>query len=140
LKKIRITNKELWNLSETLADIIHQYLVAFRAYERHLILYSHDYEKPDFSWEQEHSDDTEWFLDELIWTFKTLAHGDEEVEALTQEVFGGENATMVMESLDFSSIRANPKYEILRNREKEVSERTKKGLELFAKHFGSLWD
>ena len=140
MKKIRITTKELWNLNGVLADIIHQYLVAFKAYDRHLILYSPDYENPDWDFNDEVRDETEWFLNELIWTFKTLADGCDtpEIEELRMEIFGGE---FLDEDGNFrNDYGEHPRYEEFRKLENDVDARVKSGLDLFAKYFQSLWD
>ena len=141
-KKIRITKKELWNLDATLADIIHQYLVAFKAHDRHLVLYSPDYDDPNWDPSGEIRDETEWFLDELIWTFNYLARGDEAEEALISEVFDAESIENLINEggMDFSTIRDTPKYNELRALETENHDRATRGLELFAKRFRSLWD
>lgn len=138
-KRIRITNKELWNLDTTLADIIHQYLVAFKAYDRHLVLYSSDYEDTNVGVD-DIRDETEWFLDELIWTFNALAHGIPEVEDLAAEVFGVENAVSVDESGRLVFNVDEEKREELRQLQKETQERIDNGLMLFAKNFQRLWD
>jgi hypothetical protein len=155
-KKIRILKKELWNLDSTLSDIIHQYLVAFKNAERLGILYSHDFEKPGFKMMGEdgmptgYSNDTEWFLDELIWTFKTLSEGGvdsiPEVEAMIEEVFGHDGAMSFSddeEHLGYSvvSFRIDEeKNKQLRALEEKLQERITKGLALFAKYFQALWD
>lgn len=142
MKKIRITKKELWNLDATLADIIHQYLVAFKESDRHLILYSHEYDSPDFDPMSDYSDDTEWFLDELIWTFETLANGGEtpEIEELISEVFGGER-TMVIDDEGYVSFNLDEeKYAKLRETEKAVQARIQAGLKMFSENFQRLWD
>lgn len=138
-KKIRILKKELWNLDSTLADIIHQYLVAFKASERHLILYSHEFEDPEFKFFDdngltEYSDDTEWFLDELIWTFATLANGSEtpEYETLLMEIFGEADL-----SVDHTK---HQKYEEFIQLGKEIETRIQRGLDLFTKRFSHLGD
>lgn len=142
MKKIRILKKELWNLDATLADIIHQYLVAFKESDRHLILYSHEYTKPDFNWEEEYSDDTEWFLDELIWTFKVLSNSGEtpEIEELIHEVFGAERTMVIDENGEVTFNLDEEKYAKLREIENVTQARIKAGLELFAKYFQGLWD
>lgn len=142
MKKIRISEKELWNLNCVLADIIHQYLVAFKEYDRHLILYSHEFDGPDFNPLSDYSDDTEWFLDELIWTFKTLANGGDtpEVEELTSEVFGGDDV-MVIDDEGYVSFNLDEeKNAKLRELRVANQERINQGLSLFAKYFQKLWD
>lgn len=144
MKKIRITKKELWNLNGVLADIIHQYLVAFKAYDRHLVLYSPDYADPDWDPSGDIRDETDWFLDELIWTFKTISEGGvssiPEVEELIGEVFGGERS-MVIDDEGYVSFNLDEeKYAKLREIEGINQDRINRGLELFAKNFERLWD
>jgi hypothetical protein len=143
-KKIRILKKELWNLDSTLADIIHQYLVAFKDVERLGILYSHAYNDPEFTIDQDHEDNTDWFLDELIWTFKTISEGGTdsipEIDALISEVFGAERAMVVSEDGEVSFNLNEEKYAKLRELTKVNQERIDRGLQLFAKYFQGLWD
>lgn len=143
-KKIRILKKELWNLDSTLADIIHQYLVAFKAAPRMGILYSHEFENPDFNPFEEYSNDTEWFLDELIWTFKVISEGGvdsiPEVDALISEVFGEERSMTVSEDGEVSFNLNEEKHKELRELEKVHQERITKNLAMFGKYFQALWD
>lgn len=143
-KKIRITEKELWNLDSTLANIIYQHLVAFKGYERHLVLYSHEYDDPDFDPMSEYSDDTEWFLDELIWTFDALRRGGvsglPDIEEMASEIFGIENAMTIDENGLVKSNIDEEKLEKMRALESEYQNRINNGLALFAKNFERLWD
>jgi len=150
-KQIEIEEKELWNLDSTLADIIHQYLVAFKKSERLGVLYSHMFEEPDFSYEKYEymvTNDTDWFLDELIWTFEVLSNGGvdniPEVDVLIQEVFGAPDAmTFEKSETGLASMTFNldeEKHAELRALEKHYQERINRGLAMFAKYFQSLWD
>ena len=144
-KKIKIKRNELWNLDSTLADIIHQYLVAFKNEEGRMgILYSHEFEKEDFDPGEEYSNDTDWFLDELIWTFKVISEGGvdsiKEIDKLIMEIYGKEDAMVIGEGGVVSFNIDEEKNKELRALQQLHQDRVNKNLAMFAKYFEGLWD
>lgn len=118
---------DLYNLDMSLAKVIHKYLVEFRNMDRQCVIYKN-------------MDETNKLLDELIWTFDTIANQGytPELRELSEELHGADT------SEDFSrkikNLRNHPKYELYGQKTRETERRIDEGLKLFAKYFRSLWD
>lgn len=144
--KIAWKNRLLFNLDMSLAYVIRDALIAFKNYDRVGVTYS----EGDITWkdgEEDRSnwvDKSEWFLDELIWTFDTISRGGvdgiPEIDALIQEIFG----EVVNRSGDLNTSLAtahnHPEYKRMRELENAAQARVDAGLKLFAENFQRLWD
>jgi hypothetical protein len=127
-----IEKRDLYNLDVTLAEIILKHLVAFKGIHRHGILYSHEFEKDSFIHFSDFSDDTEWFLDELIWTFSEL----------TTDASNSENETLFMKNATGKAFteEEKAKWDNIMDETKAREIRINNGLRLFGKYFRHLWD
>lgn len=146
---------KLWNMDNTLAEIIYEWLVAFKKAPRNGILYSKTVDliaprEEPVDWEKH--DDTEWLLDELIWTFDIIRNGgamhSPEATALwdaesdkhdySLDFQKNENGDAVFVSHMWENDEAgrDEYYAVV----KRVQERVDSGLKLFAEMFEGLWD
>lgn len=145
--RINWKNNFLFSLDNSLAYVIRDALIAFKNMDRAAVTYS----EGEITWkdgEEDRSnwvDKSEWFLDELIWTFNTISLGGvtglPEIEALIHEVFGGIDLSKpdyINESLD--KAHAHPSYQKMRELEDAAQARVNAGLKLFADNFERLWD
>lgn len=143
-QKIRYgcSDKECWNLDVTLSKIIHTKLCYFKKMNR-------------MGWPSRISSDCgisntyedlciqkwEEILDEMIWTFDFINNPDKYApfpEELMQKNTNSENL-----SEDLNREKTQQKQQIWNQYVKKCEDlgvRKQKGLELFAKHFDSLWD
>ena len=132
-------NSKLINLDITLAEIIRDHLIDFKNMDRAGVLYSKNNESLDETYDQTRDgDDTEWMLDELIWTFSLLAEGgalnDPSVQKKSSFKFNEEGVM----SFEFDSEEGSKEDWL--NEIGEVQARIDSGLILFAKMFQRLWD
>lgn len=129
------TKNELINLNTTLAKVIRDYLIEFKKMNRGGIIYEVDGENK-----------TEWFLDELIWTFNTVYLGgateDEKPRKIWDEItFGATNKDKPEDVLnEIKSLYSNPKMRIWEKEVRQTQERINEGLRLFSIYFEGLWD
>ena len=139
---------EMYNLDATLSKFIHDKLVEFKKFRNesyvYIMIYSHEIENGTKTIDdKEITDDTNWLLDEFIWTFKTIA-ADEDYESPSLkiimsdlELVGQDADNNVMEKI--ASIREHLLYETYLKEMEEQEERIKRNLYLFGKYFRSLW-
>lgn len=154
---MNIKKEDLINLDVTLAEIIKEHLVAFKNMERLGILYSKDWEgqNPQLKYETEFSDDTEWFLDELIWTFTMISKrlndppfDDEELQQVLNQIHTNleneiGNYRQNDNADDIFNVTAkinSEEYKAYNKKLSEIEERIQNGLSLFSRYYTSLWD
>lgn len=127
----------LINFDQSLAHVIYNGLVAYRKYNRH-VMYEDDTD----------NDLTEWWFDEVLWTFDTIRKGGvgshPEVTALYEAAF--ENATRLLVPVGDSNLST---YEVdgvdedlkeaWLDKSCELQHRVDRGLGLFAERFQSMW-
>jgi len=139
---------EMYNLDATLSKFIHDKLIEFKKFRNesyvYIMIYSHEIENGTKTIDdKEITDDTNWLLDEFIWTFKTIA-ADEDYESPSLkiimrdlELVGENSENHVMEKI--TGIREHPLYDTYLKEMEEQEERIKRNLYLFGKYFRSLW-
>lgn len=133
---LKIHKDDLGDLDRTLAEVIYRFLIEFKKLNRTDTIYSHRTDSfPDVDSEY-WSDDTEWFLDELIYTFKTISKGlDPEVKKLIKEL---DLLSKDQDNVKEEEITAK-EDEILKTNQ-ESRARITMGLELFSRYFRHLWE
>ena len=121
---VRIDPYDTWSMDHTLALIVHPMLVQLKA-ANHGYFSSDPDDAPQIGKGEETDyggndtlalDRYNWIMDEMIWTFEQLAHGDE--------------LTFYDSEKDFYDIDAARAHD----------ERIANGLRLFGKYFRALWD
>jgi len=121
---VRIDPYDTWSMDHTLALIVHPMLVQLKA-ANHGYFSSDADDAPQIGKGEETDyggndtlalDRYNWIMDEMIWTFDQLAHGDE--------------LTFYDSKKDFYDIDAARAHD----------ERIANGLRLFGKYFRALWD
>lgn len=139
-----ISKEKLINLNSTLSEIIRDHLIQFKNMERAGIIYSKSgkLDDEDFSI-AEHGDDTEWLLDELIWTFDAISRGgaaeSPEAAVLMDEILESTILDVVFKK-DIKEKSRKEKYEEWKNIIEQNRKRIDRGLLLFAENFERLWD
>lgn len=135
---------ELCNLDFVLAKFIHGKLIDFKTLyqedEPFAIIYSHELESGQKTMEDfDISNDTLWFLDEMIWTFNTLQ--SEEVNQTFKKIHDEVYDSNSLEDINnqIKSIRDHPLYEQYEKEIEEMEDRISRNLQLFAKYFRHLW-
>lgn len=146
-----MTDSDIMNLDMYLAGVIHNALLKFREnLDKGTLVYSHVWEENGYAWEADEnvSNDTEWFLNELLWTFDHLRDEGSIPEStkLFEQISGesrNPNDNTVSELMNFanfiSDIQHHPDYQRYKELQRQEDERVKKGLMLFAKYFRGLW-
>jgi len=125
-----MNKNDLYNLDITLSKIITEHLKEFKKLKRHAIIYPENAQATE-------EDQTNWLLDELIWTFQTIAgqnHQDilnEEMHRQTLHKKMNNQPLTYIEELHWNAYQ---------QQEKEKEERITRGLTLFSKYFRMLWD
>jgi hypothetical protein len=121
---VRIDPYDTWSMDHTLALIVHPMLVQLKA-ANHGYFSSDPEDAPQIGKGEETDyggndtlalDRYNWIMDEMIWTFEQLAHGDELTFYNSEKDF-----------YDIDTARAH-------------DERIANGLRLFGKYFRALWD
>jgi hypothetical protein len=121
---VRIDPYDTWSMDHTLALIVHPMLVQLKA-ANHGYFSSDPEDAPQIGKGEETDyggndtlalDRYNWIMDEMIWTFEQLSHGDE--------------LTFYNSEKDFYDIDAARAHD----------ERIANGLRLFGKYFRALWD
>jgi hypothetical protein len=143
-----MTDLQVTNLDIHLAKIIHDALLNFKErLPEGLIIYSKAWEKEDYNWHSDEnvSNDTDWFINELLWTFNHIQGEEETSEStllfkrMSEGILNIEevSAEKIQNSLD--SLKNHPDYALYKGLQRKEAERVKNGLNLFAKYFRSLW-
>lgn len=126
----RFKQKEIWNLSDTLAKVIHDGLVQFKKLNR--------YGAPT-----EFKSIEEWnqVLDQMIYSFNELST-EKKNSPLEQYFQDRMYQTDPMEFIEDLSEGKNPIDipDVVMEEELKYKQKLDKGLELFAKYFEDLWD
>ncbi len=151
IRKIKIHNRDLWSLDTNLAYIIHKSLVKFRKFQGqdgigYPASFSTQIGKEEFSQEQEDIDVLTWIqcVDKMIYSFKAIID-DEILSPEHVKNFNNENEEARKRSgfdnyLDFLNSEAcHVIFEKYKNLIEEHENNIKEGLELFSKHFRSLY-
>jgi len=150
----KIEFKNLANLDVFLAEIIRESLIQFRDnLPPELMLYSKEWKDSTWHSDENVSDDTQWFLNELIWTFNYLANDSSSAsmepllnnEEITEsgvlftkmynELKGEEVG--INDLLD--KLQTHPDYALYKGMQRRERERAKEGLKLFAEYYQALW-
>jgi hypothetical protein len=140
------TYNEMYNLDATLSKFIHDKLVEFKKFREesyfYIMIYSHEIENGTKTIDDNDiTDDTNWLLDEFIWTFKTIA-ADEDYESPSLKIIMRDLELINSEKnfmAKISSIREHELYDDYIRETAEQEERIKRNLHLFGKYFRSLW-
>jgi hypothetical protein len=114
---------------------------------KEVILYSKDWEATDENYlqdvwdaDQQERNDTEWFLEELIWSFKYFAGEIElESEKLLETIREELNLHQLSLLEAAEAIANHPEHDRYMNLVKEEIQRARNGTELFGKNFIKLW-
>lgn len=153
IRKIKIHNRDLWSLEDNLAHIIYKCLVKFRKYQG---LEGHGYPaafntqmgSENWSEEQEEKDVQAWIdsLDKMIYAFESIIKDrfmDDEHEKEFDKERQVIHDTYKKEKRDrldaFNSDEMSVVYKKYQPSIEKQKERVQEGLDLFAKHFQSLW-
>lgn len=150
MEEYNFNKDKLVNLDVYLAEIIYKALTEFKNnLPEAVILYSKDWEPHQISaaplaqegWDadQNTTDDTQWFLDELIWTFQYIAGDLEPPSAkLFKEMYDELNIEKNLENSP-GLLSTHPKYAEYHATYREEMKRISNGMELFQKNFRRLW-
>ena len=150
-KYIKIDNHDVWNMSDTLAEIILPMLKKLREI-KHGSPFVENEDVPETLWrnevemENEWDTDENWFLrweyvlDKMIWSFEQLLREDRE-----SQFFSGESDFYFEPCNDgtgCSEMKHGPNhtFEVDYDAQKAYEEEIKKGLMLFGKYYQNLWD
>jgi hypothetical protein len=150
----KIEFKNLANLDVYLAEIIRDSLTQFRDnLPPEMMLYSKEWKNSEWHSDENVSDDTDWFLNELIWTFTYLAkdYSAESAEPIIEneeitesnrlfakiyaELKGEETDTITI----LDKIQTHPDYALYKGMQRRERERAREGLKLFAEYYQALW-
>jgi hypothetical protein len=150
----KIEFKNLANLDVFLAEIIRDSLIQFRDnLPPELMLYSKEWKDAEWHSDENVTDDTQWFLNELIWTFTYLANDSS--SASMEPLVDNEDITesgMLFAKMynelkgeeiginDFlEKLETHPDYALYKGMQRRERERAKEGLKLFAEYYQALW-
>jgi hypothetical protein len=143
-----MTELDIVNLDMYLAGVIHDALLEFkRKINKGTILYSHVWEEHGQDWDADEnvSNDTEWFLNELIWTFDhlrddgSISESRKLFEKIGDGLIGTDGTTTARMLSFVDDVQHHPDYPRYQELQRQEDERAKKGLMLFAKYFRHLW-
>jgi hypothetical protein len=147
----QIEDENLSSLSTHLAEVIQDSLIRFKEnVPNQSIIYSKDWEEEEYVPVENLSNDTEWFLDELIWTFGYLKNGGENsesvqiskriAESIPQLEFKNNELPDVGEMRKYSEeFQNHPDFMLYQETRRREMGRMQEGLRLFGKHFQALW-
>ena len=139
------SNEECWSLDVTLAKYIHKKLVYFKKMKRYgypsnIMESSIKYHPISEKEEKILSDKWESILDEIIWTFDYIIDEYKYNPIPKMRKWDSKNESFS----DYFNREKTPEEKLEWDnytiKFKELEERKKKGLELFALHLQSLWD
>lgn len=150
----KIEFKNLANLDVYLAEIILDSLTQFRDnLPRQVMLYSKEWKDSEWHSDENVTDDTQWFLNELIWTFNYLANDSS--SASMEPLLNNEEITEsgVLFTKMYNELRGeevgindlldklqtHPDYALYKGMQRRERERAKEGLKLFAEYYQALW-
>jgi len=150
----KIEFKNLANLDVYLAEIIRDSLIQFRDnLPPEVMLYSKEWKDADWHSDENASDDTQWLLGELIWTFNYLANDSSPTsmeplvdnEEITESGILFTKIYNELKAEDFGinefidKLQTHPDYALYKGMQRRERERAKEGLKLFAEYYQGLW-